>query len=119
MAIPAYLGLYFNTILREPEELVTVLHTQGGRSSQLPVYYDAASGQDYLKCDICSKFYKIGKTRSTKAIVEHRGTPSCKKEKERFDRSLSNWREQRRAEKARVTAFETSCMRVQSQFIYV
>ncbi|KAF8169089.1 hypothetical protein BJ912DRAFT_933997 [Pholiota molesta] len=96
-----YLGLYFNTILREPEELVTVLHTQGGRSSQLPVYYDAASGQDYLKCDICSKFYKIGKTRSTKAIVEHRGTPSCKKEKERFDRSLSNWREQRRAEKAR------------------
>jgi hypothetical protein len=97
----AYLRMYLNALPRNPQELVTVFHREGGTSSQLHVYYDPETNLEYLKCDLCSKFYKIGKGRSTKNMVDHRGTLSCEKEKEKFARFLSVWNEQRRAEKAR------------------
>jgi hypothetical protein len=97
-----FLDLWFSAVPLDPVEQVPIHPRDGGISTILQVYFDPSDPrkQQYLKCDLCSKFIKIGSGRSTKKMVAHRGAKDCEEYKVRFARERLLWSEQRKAEKA-------------------
>ncbi|KAF8067653.1 hypothetical protein FPV67DRAFT_1652655 [Lyophyllum atratum] len=68
-----------DAVLVHPPEVAHLLEGKTGRSLTFPIYFDATTDRTLICCDLCGKFYILGRTRSTVSLGNHRGKDKCKR----------------------------------------
>ncbi|KAF8056034.1 hypothetical protein FPV67DRAFT_1457452 [Lyophyllum atratum] len=79
-----------DAVLVHPPEVAHLLEGKTGRSLTFPIYFDATTDRTLICCDLCGKFYILGRTRSTVSLGNHRGKDKCKRRWESRDAEVQS-----------------------------